>query len=103
MFDFTCYNPVRILFGRGTIARLADLVPENARLLLVYGGGSIIDTAKFIAVAIPCAGEEPWDMVEKKAPVEEALPLGCVVTLAATGSEMNANSVISRASTGASP
>jgi alcohol dehydrogenase YqhD (iron-dependent ADH family) len=68
MFDFTCYNPVRILFGRGTIARLADLVPENARLLLVYGGGSIIDTAKFIAVAIPCAGEEPWDMVEKKAP-----------------------------------
>jgi NADP-dependent alcohol dehydrogenase len=41
MKNFEFYNPTRIIFGEGTIARLADLVPSDAKLLLCYGGGSI--------------------------------------------------------------
>lgn len=40
MHDFELYNPTRIVFGQGSIARLADLVPAEARVLILYGGGS---------------------------------------------------------------
>jgi NADP-dependent alcohol dehydrogenase len=42
MLDFELHNPTRIVFGRHTIPRLADLVPRGARILLTYGGGSIL-------------------------------------------------------------
>ncbi|MGE4545619.1 MAG: iron-containing alcohol dehydrogenase [Pedobacter sp.] len=155
MNNFTFHNPVRVVFGRGSITQLSQLVPRETRIMLIFGGGSIkhngvynqvikaltehdviefsgiepnplyetcmeatrlaqkakvgfllavgggsvMDATKFIAAAATYAGDDPWDMVLKMAPVESALPLGCVVTLPATGSETNINAVISRAST----
>ncbi len=152
MNDFVFHNPVRVLFGRGQIAKLASEVPHGARVLLTAGGGSIkhngvlaqvhaalagrevrefwgiepnpryetlmqavelaraeridfllavgggsvLDGTKFIAAAIPFAGADPWDIVAKRAPVEQAVPLGAVLTLPATGSEMNCYAVITR-------
>ncbi len=155
MRNFEYYNPTRIVFGRDTIAKLSELVPIDARILLLYGGGSIkkngvynqvmtalesleveefggidpnpryetcmkavgktrdkecdfllavgggsvLDAAKFIAAAVEYEGDDPWDILSKRVPVRAAIPLGSVLTLPATGSEMNAGSVISRDST----
>lgn len=155
MHNFEYYNPTRLVFGKGSIARLAELVPAEAKLLLLYGGGSIkkngvydqtmkalesfrveefggiepnpryetcmkavekvsatgcdfllavgggsvLDGCKFIAAAAKHEGDDAWDILKKRAPVEAAIPLGAVLTLPATGSEMNAGSVISRDST----
>ena len=154
MLNFTFKNPVKIIFGAGQIAALANEVPENKRILLTYGGGSIkrngvydqviaalknhtvlefggiepnptyetlmkavdiikkekidfvlavgggsiADGTKFIVAAANFQGE-PWDILAKQAPIESALPFGVVLTLPATGSEMNCGAVISRAET----
>ncbi len=66
---------------------------ENVDFLLAVGGGSVIDCTKAIAAGAKYDGD-PWDIVIKKVKVQDALPLGTVLTLAATGSEMNAGSVI---------
>lgn len=68
---------------------------EGITFLLAVGGGSVLDGTKFIAAAVPCTGD-PWAILTKQAVVERALPLGSVLTLPATGSEMNGFSVISR-------
>ena len=82
-----------------TLMRAAATVKENhLDFLLAVGGGSVIDGTKFIAAAVEFDGE-PWDILAKHAPVTSALPLGCVLTLPATGTESNGNSVITRAST----
>lgn len=157
MLDFTYHNPVKIVFGKNTIAQLAALIPANARVLLAYGGGSIrkngvydqvlqalagwhvaefggiepnpryetlmravaavkkerldfilavgggsvLDGAKFIAAAaVYPEGADPWQMLEDHgASIQAALPLGTVLTLPATGSEMNGSAVISREAT----
>lgn len=156
MQNFTYHNPVTLVFGKGTIDRLADLVPDDAVVLLLYGGGSIrtngvydqvraaledrkvvefggieanphyetclravaevhragvgfilavgggsvLDAAKFIAAAARyTATDEPWDFMANARPIESALPLGAVLTLPATGSEMNDTAVISRVAT----
>ena len=155
MRNFEYFNPTRIVFGKDTIAKLAELVPAGARPLLVFGGGSIkqngvydqamaamqafdveefggiepnpryetcmravdkvraeecdfllavgggsvLDACKFIAAATKFEGDDPWDILSKWVPVKAAVPLGAVLTLPATGSEMNAGSVISRDST----
>lgn len=155
MNNFEWHNPVRMVFGRGSISRLAQLLPagekvmvtwgggsikkngvwdqvmkalagrdfidfggieanpryetlmravelarrEKAGFLLAVGGGSVLDGTKFMAAALRYAGNEPWDILEKNAKVEGALPLGAVLTLPATGSEMNGNAVISRSAT----
>jgi NADP-dependent alcohol dehydrogenase len=155
MRNFEYYNPTRIIFGKGTISKLSELVAADAKVLLVYGGGSIkrngvydqvktalegiqveefggvepnpqyetcmkavdkvketgddfllavgggsvLDACKFIAAAAEFKGDDAWDILKKWAPVEAAIPLGAVLTLPATGSEMNAGSVISREST----
>ena len=151
MNNFTFHNPTRILFGQGRIADIAREVPAGARVLITYGGGSVvktgtlaevkaalagytvfefggiepnptyetlmqavelarrekidfllavgggsvIDGTKFIAAAIPFAGE-PWDILAKRAPVKSAIAFGSVLTLPATGSEMNNGAVITR-------
>ncbi len=156
MLNFEYHNPVKIVFGRGTIAELDKLVPTDTPVLMLYGGGSIkkngvydqvvaalgkrsvlefsgiepnplyetclkavetvrrekigfllsvgggsvLDAAKFIAAAALYDGVDTWDILAKGAEVKAAVPLGAVLTLPATGSEMNANSVISRSSTG---
>jgi NADP-dependent alcohol dehydrogenase len=155
MNNFTYHNPVRIAFGRGTIAELTNLVPADAKVLVVYGGGSIkrngvydqvaaalagrewgeiggiepnpryrtclaaaqrakaegadfllavgggsvLDATKFIAVAMRYPdGRDPWEIMLTREQVAAAVPLGCVLTLPATGSEMNGNAVITRES-----
>ena len=72
---------------------------EKIDFLLAVGGGSVLDATKFIAAAILYTGAEPWDIVAKGAPVATAVPLGVVLTLPATGSEMNCYAVISREAT----
>lgn len=66
---------------------------ENIDVLLAVGGGSVIDCTKAIAAGAKYDGDA-WDLVTKKAQVEAALPFGTILTLAATGSEMNSGSVI---------
>jgi len=153
MQNFTFYNPTRILFGAGRIADIAKEIPAKARVLITYGGGSILkngtlaevkaalkdftvyefsgiepnptyetlmqavelarreridfllavgggsvlDGTKFIAAAVPFAGD-PWDILAKRAKVSSALPFGSVLTLPATGSEMNNGAVITKRS-----
>lgn len=72
---------------------------EKIDLLLAVGGGSVIDGTKFIAAAACFEGSDPWDILAKEAPVKAAIPLASVLTLPATGSEMNAGAVITREST----
>ena len=156
MTNFTYHNPVKIVFGKGMIAELKELIPSDAKVMLTYGGGSIkkngvydqvrlalsghavtefggiepnpryetclkaaaqakaegvgfllavgggsvLDATKFIAVAAVYGAGDPWGIMEGRKPVEAALPLGSVLTLPATGSEMNSFAVISRDSTG---
>lgn len=66
---------------------------EGIEFLLAVGGGSVIDCTKAIAAGAKYDGDA-WDFIIKKASVTDALPFGTVLTLAATGSEMNSGSVI---------
>ncbi|MED3563231.1 iron-containing alcohol dehydrogenase [Bacillus xiapuensis] len=66
---------------------------EGIEFLLAVGGGSVIDCTKLIAAGAKYDGDA-WDLVTKKVIAEDALPFGTVLTLAATGSEMNSGSVI---------
>jgi NADP-dependent alcohol dehydrogenase len=156
MNNFDFYNPVRVIFGKGTIAALSKYLDRSKKIMLIYGGGSIkengvydqvvkalegfnyiefggiepnpeyetcmkavgliknegvefllsvgggstLDATKFIAAAAKYEGEDPYDIIVKEAPVNDALPLADVITLPATGSEMNTGSVISRRAIG---
>lgn len=150
MLNFEYYNPVNLVFGKGQIAKLSKLIPQNAKVLLAYGGGSIfkngiynqvttalsgyditefggiepnpryetlmkavevmrekkldyilavgggsvIDGVKFISAAIHFDGD-PIDILQKRIRIEDnAVPFGTVLTLPATGSEMNSGSVV---------
>lgn len=151
MQNFTFHNPVKLVFGKGQIAQLGELVPKGQKVMLaagggsirangVYeqviqalkghdvvefwgiepnpryetlmkavevvkqqkvgfvlavGGGSVLDGVKFIAAAAKVEGADPWGILEGTIKVKEALPLGSVLTLPATGSEMNYYSVVS--------
>jgi len=83
-----------------------DSVKEGIRLcrdhklqfVLAVGGGSVIDCAKAIAASTPYYGD-PWDFMTGKAEVRQPLPLGTVLTVAGTGSEMNGNAVITNPAT----
>lgn len=66
--------------------------------ILAVGGGSVLDCCKAIAAGVPYEGD-PWDFMMMKATVQEPLPIGTILTLAATGSEMNGNAVISNEET----
>ena len=155
MNNFEYCNPVRVVFGKGTISRISDLIPKDAKVLVVYGGGSIkkngvydqvktalknfnvvefggvepnpqystlmnavkivkeenitfilsvgggstLDGSKFIAAAAKYEGSDPGDILEKGAEVKDAVPLADVITLPATGSEMNCLAVISKKET----
>ncbi|WP_093556242.1 iron-containing alcohol dehydrogenase [Pseudoduganella namucuonensis] len=156
MLNFDFYNPTQILFGKGQIAAITPLIPAGARVMMLYGGGSIkrngvydevkaalgghavvefpgiepnpqyetlmkaveivkaeridfllavgggsvIDGTKFIAAAALFGDADPWLILEKGGRnIAAALPFGSVLTLPATGSEMNSASVITRAAT----
>ncbi|MBY6035028.1 iron-containing alcohol dehydrogenase [Fictibacillus nanhaiensis] len=77
-----------------TVKRGIDICKEEGiECLLAVGGGSVIDCTKAIAAGAKYDGDV-WDLITLKAQPEEALPFGAILTLAATGSEMNAGSVI---------
>lgn len=156
MENFSFINPVKIIFGKNSIHKIAEEIPENNNVLIVYGGGSIkkngvydqvinalsgyktfefsgiepnphyetcmkavevikqhhidyvlavgggsvIDAVKFIVAAACYEGAEAWDIIEKGGKeIKKALPFGTILTLPATGSEMNHGSVITRAET----
>lgn len=61
--------------------------------ILAIGGGSVIDSAKAIA-ASTASGKDVWTLISERCPIEAALPVGCVLTLAAAGSEMSASAVL---------
>jgi NADP-dependent alcohol dehydrogenase len=82
-----------------TLLKAVEMVKQqDITYLLPVGGGSVIDGTKFIAAAVAYAGD-PWDILTRKAKLTQAMPLGCVLTLPATGTESNGNSVVTRYST----
>ena len=107
------YDDVRkILTAHGkNVAEIAGVMPNptvdklyegvevaqkhKADLLLAVGGGSVCDYAKAVSVSVNC-GEDPWEKyyVRFEEPTCETLPVGCVLTMVGTGSEMNAGAVI---------
>lgn len=155
MLNFEFKNPVKIIFGKGQIVKISQEIPENAKVLLLYGGGSIksngiydqvmsalkgfdvtefggipanpeydvlmhalrvikdkqityllavgggsvIDGTKFLSAAALYQGDEPWDILKNKIRTDKGMPFGTVLTLPATGSEMNSGAVITRADT----
>lgn len=155
MNNFDFQNPTKILFGKGQIEKLSNEIPENAKVLLLFGGGSIkkngvyeqvskalsnfeviefggipanpeyevlmealgiikaekityllavgggsvIDGTKFLSSAALYDGDEPWDILSKNKRTLEGMPFGTVLTLPATGSEMNSGAVITRKET----
>ncbi|QDY83701.1 iron-containing alcohol dehydrogenase [Paenibacillus polymyxa] len=82
-----------------TVHKGVELCKTNQiDLVLAVGGGSVLDCSKAIAVGAKYDGDM-WDFAERKATPQAALPLGTVLTMAATGSEMNAGSVITNEKT----
>ena len=82
-----------------TLMRAVEQVRiEKLDFLLAVGGGSVIDGTKFVAAAVPFVGD-PWTILSAGAKIESAVPLASVLTLPATGSEMNNGSVITRKET----
>ncbi|WP_421312902.1 alcohol dehydrogenase [Aeromonas sp. 603404] len=158
MNNFTLHTPTKILFGQGQIAQLREQLPSDARVMITYGGGSVVrsglleqirnelagmtlfefggiepnpayetlmgavelaraervdfllavgggsvlDGTKFIAAAAHYElAKDPWHILETVgSEVRSAIPLGSVLTLPATGSEMNMGAVITRRSSG---
>lgn len=152
MLDFSFHNPTKIHFGTDQITQIAQEIPTDAKVLLIYGGGSIkkngvydqvvaslkdhqwlefsgiepnpsydtlikalpiiqdnnidyllavgggsvVDGVKFIAAAAHYEGDDAWNILAKQESVTSALPIGAVLTLPATGSESNGNSVVTR-------
>jgi len=80
-----------------TLMQAVDLIrKEKYDFLLAIGGGSVIDGTKFIAAAVPFTQYDPWKLVVEQLPIKSALPFGTVLTLPATGSEMNNGAVVTR-------
>ncbi|MFB4210539.1 iron-containing alcohol dehydrogenase [Shouchella sp. JSM 1781072] len=77
-----------------TVRKGIELCKEHSiGFILAVGGGSVIDATKAIAVGARTE-TDVWDIITKKELAEDALPFGTILTLAATGSEMNSGSVI---------
>ncbi|MGE0079115.1 MAG: iron-containing alcohol dehydrogenase [Bacteroidales bacterium] len=83
-----------------TLIKAVQIVKDQKiDFILAVGGGSVIDGTKFIAAAALYEGSDLWDILTKGIKIEKAIPFGTVLTLPATGSEMNSGAVISRLST----
>ena len=96
-FEVTEFSGIEPNPQYDTCMRAVALIREKKLdFILAAGGGSVIDAAKFMAAAACFAGD-PWEILTKGGEIKSALPVGTVLTLAATGSEMNERAVISRA------
>ncbi len=120
MKDFVYYAPTEVVFGDQSEDKVAGLVKKYGghkvlvhygggsvkksglldkvcnllkEFILAVGGGSVIDSSKAIAYGVPYEGEV-WDVYLRKYSPEKALPIGCVLTIPAAGSEMSDSSVI---------
>lgn len=83
-----------------TCMKAVALIKEKGiDFILSVGGGSVLDATKFIAAAVYFEGGDPWQILAKRSEVKKVLPFGDIITLPATGSEMNAGAVITRAET----
>ena len=99
-FEFTTFGGIEPNPKYETLMKAVEVVKkENIGFLLAVGGGSVMDGTKFIAAATYFEGEDAYTICSEGAEVKKAVPFGCVATLPATGSEMNAGAVISRLST----
>ena len=82
-----------------TARKGVELCKQHAiDVVLAVGGGSVIDCVKLIAAGAK-SDADAWDLVIRKVPTTDALPIGVVLTLAATGSEMNSGAVITNEAT----
>lgn len=78
---------------------VALIKQEQINFVLAVGGGSVIDGTKFIVAAAEYEGAEAWDILAKPIRIFKAMPFGTVLTLPATGTEMNSGAVITRVAT----
>ena len=83
-----------------TLMQAVEIIQRDGiDYILAVGGGSVIDGSKFIAAAARYVGD-PWEILTTYgSKIVDAVPLGTVLTLAATGSEMNSGAVITKAAT----
>ena len=82
-----------------TLMKAVEVIrAEKIDYILAVGGGSVIDGTKFLVAAANYDGE-PWDILAKAQRTTNAMPFGAVLTLPATGTEMNSGAVISRIAT----
>lgn len=91
-------NPEDDLVREG-IRKIQNMAASHPVFLLAVGGGSVIDTAKAIACGA-CYDGDFWDFYIGKAKIQQALPVGVVLTIPAAGSEGSGNSVITNTATG---
>jgi NADP-dependent alcohol dehydrogenase len=83
-----------------TAMKAVDIIKkENIDFLLAVGGGSVIDATKFIAAASLFSEGDPWEILSKNKVIKASIPIGVILTLPATGSEMNMVAVLTRNST----
>ncbi|TKG97205.1 iron-containing alcohol dehydrogenase [Puteibacter caeruleilacunae] len=95
-YDITEFSGIEPNPHYETLMKAVEIIKEKSiDFILAVGGGSVIDGSKFVAAAVHFDGE-PWDILAKAARVTKAVPLGAVLTLPATGSEMNGNSVVTK-------
>lgn len=71
-------------------------VQEQADLVLAVGGGSVIDSAKCVAAGAADPSVDPWEYLSRVKTVDKSLPVGVVLTIAASGSEMSSSCVITK-------
>lgn len=76
---------------------LSIIKDQKIDFLLAVGGGSVIDGTKFLSSAALYQGDDPWDILANRIRTDKGMPFGTVLTLPATGSEMNSGAVITRA------
>ena len=99
-FEFYEFGGIEPNPNYETCMKAVDLIKEKSiDYLLAIGGGSVIDATKFIASAACFENGDPWQILERKGEIKKALPYGTVLTIAATGSEMNDGAVITKAAT----
>jgi alcohol dehydrogenase YqhD (iron-dependent ADH family) len=91
VFEYSGIKPNPIVEDVDAAAKLGR--ENNVDIVLAVGGGSVIDSAKVISIAIPVQ-HSAWDFYSDKAKPQQAVPLIAVLTLAATGTEMNMFAVI---------
>ncbi|RXK05004.1 iron-containing alcohol dehydrogenase [Halarcobacter bivalviorum] len=98
-YDFLEFSGVEPNPTVETMNKAVKLVKEeNIDFVLAVGGGSVIDGCKYLVAAALYDGDA-WDFLDGSAQPKEALPLGAILTLPATGSESNSGTVVSRKET----